>query len=877
MRTGEWLCTVSGCCVILTILTCASAIAQPAGPDPVRAHDIASLEGGLPPLETVPFAPVPAINAATLAGEALGARGEGPLAVASVHRTNISAFRAPGIVDESQADDDDRRLTWRLRFSAAGATSIGVGFTRYQMPPGGRLFVFTPDYQEILGPFTDAHNSDDGQLWVPRLPGTELVVEITVPADVMRDVEVEIGAVERGFLDESADTTFDDCQTDVVCSEANRYSRAVRSVAFTEVTISGTVWMCSGALINNTRQNRKLYFLTAYHCGGNKTVRDRSMWWSRDRVASLKVFWRHHSDYCGQRLARRRNQLWQSGSRFVAGNLETDFTLLELTRPLPESSTHVVHFAGWSRDPRTFNVVAGIHHPGGTAKSIAFDQRGPYKMNISPSWFYDAEQGWRWGFSYGRCSGDHCGGLLAAWDKGGTKGGSSGSPLFNGNQRILGQLWGGGGGTCGNERIEDEGSVYGWVKASWEGGGTSSTRLRNWLDPGRTGDVAINGIDAERARPNLVVRPTQVSDSTLYAGQTFTLFATVHNEGGGTAQATRLRWYHRPPGRGWTRFVTSNFVSALWPSQSTSQRFTTTAPSFVGTHRYAACVTSVPMENTGDNCSRSVSVTVRDVAGMPDLVVRNASVSDSTPVVGQQFRLYAEVRNIGTAASETTRLRYWRRPLEGNWELVGDNDYVPPFVPGRRVIYSTLLTAQPGMHEYTACVVPVRGEPSGSNCSRPYLTVTVSDAEYEVTIDAARFDRSESFEWDGEIFWRYWVDVTATNTGRRALVPTFAGDFTGNPSFLFVTFYDRSGNFLGLSLKDVYMGVAPWNPGEQRRGSLWATIRGHERSRVHSYVLSTYDQYGVACIGCEARQLLIDAEPDELFNLGTVPVRPSPE
>ena len=371
MRTGEWLCTVSGCCVILTILTCASAIAQPAGPDPVRAHDIASLEGGLPPLETVPFAPVPAINAATLAGEALGARGEGPLAVASVHRTNISAFRAPGIVDESQADDDDRRLTWRLRFSAAGATSIGVGFTRYQMPPGGRLFVFTPDYQEILGPFTDAHNSDDGQLWVPRLPGTELVVEITVPADVLRDVEVEIGAVERGFLDESADTIFDDCQTDVVCSEANRYSRAVRSVAFTEVTISGTVWMCSGALINNTRQNRKLYFLTAYHCGGNKTVRDRSMWWSRDRVASLKVFWRHHSDYCGQRLARRRNQLWQSGSRFVAGNLETDFTLLELTRPLPESSTHVVHFAGWSRDPRTFNVVAGIHHPGGTAKSIA--------------------------------------------------------------------------------------------------------------------------------------------------------------------------------------------------------------------------------------------------------------------------------------------------------------------------------------------------------------------------------------------------------------------------------------------------------------------------------------------------------------------------
>ena len=169
MRTGEWLCTVSSCCVLLT---CASAAAQPAGPDPVRAHDIASLEGGLPPLETVPVASVPGINAAALSADALQTRGTGPLRVASVVRTNISAFRSRGVVDESQVGDGDPQLTWRLRVAAAGATSIGVGFTRYQMPPGGRLFIFTPDYQEVLGPFTDAHNADDGQLWVPMLPGS---------------------------------------------------------------------------------------------------------------------------------------------------------------------------------------------------------------------------------------------------------------------------------------------------------------------------------------------------------------------------------------------------------------------------------------------------------------------------------------------------------------------------------------------------------------------------------------------------------------------------------------------------------------------------------------------------------------------------------
>ena len=73
------------------------------------------------------------------------------------------------------------------------------------MPPGGRLFVFTPDYQEILGPFTDADNRSHGELWIPRLPGEEIVVEISVPADAVADLQVEIGAVERGFLDRQSD------------------------------------------------------------------------------------------------------------------------------------------------------------------------------------------------------------------------------------------------------------------------------------------------------------------------------------------------------------------------------------------------------------------------------------------------------------------------------------------------------------------------------------------------------------------------------------------------------------------------------------------------------------------------------------------------
>lgn len=64
------------------------------------------------------------------------------------------------------------------------------------------------------------------------------------------------------------------------------------------------------------------------------------------------------------------------------------------------------------------------------------------------------------------------------WDEGTTEGGSSGSPLFNPNFRIIGQLQGGCA-ACGNHLAD----FYGRLPVSWLGGGISSSRLSNWLDP----------------------------------------------------------------------------------------------------------------------------------------------------------------------------------------------------------------------------------------------------------------------------------------------------------------------------------------------------------------------------------------------------------
>jgi lysyl endopeptidase len=77
------------------------------------------------------------------------------------------------------------------------------------------------------------------------------------------------------------------------------------------------------------------------------------------------------------------------------------------------------------------------------------------------------------------------------WDMGVTEGGSSGSPLFDNNGRIIGQLYGGES-ECNGTTDNGGFDIYGRFDVSWNGGGSSTTRLKDWLDPENTNAVTIN-------------------------------------------------------------------------------------------------------------------------------------------------------------------------------------------------------------------------------------------------------------------------------------------------------------------------------------------------------------------------------------------------
>ena len=280
----------------------ATAAAQPGFESPAPKFP------GLTPLSEVPVLETPAIDAAAGAGD-------GPRRFAEPFTVDVS----PLSHGRWETTPDGRTAVWRLRVVSAGAVSLNFGFTRYRMPPGGRLRVHTPDGAEVLGPYTDADNEEHGQLWTPILSGGDAVIEVTVPADRIGELDLGLAKVNRGFRDLAAPVAsgadfrpltdndlgphfvpsdlsnvpsqFIPCLIDVACPKGDPYRDQIRSVG--EITIDGA-FTCTGTLVNNTAEDGKPYFLTARHCF--ESAHNLSQ--LRALAASMVVYWNFERPAC---------------------------------------------------------------------------------------------------------------------------------------------------------------------------------------------------------------------------------------------------------------------------------------------------------------------------------------------------------------------------------------------------------------------------------------------------------------------------------------------------------------------------------------------------------------------------------------------------
>ncbi len=385
---------------------------------------------------------------------------------------------------------------WRLRITSPGASSINLGFGSYGMPEGGRLMVYAADMTHVLRPFTAADNEDHGELWTPVVASDDVVVEVTIPTKAIPDLDLKLASVNVGYRGFEAllDRAPGSCNIDVICPQGDAWRDDIRSVA---VISTGGSLFCTGFMVNNTSADATPYFMTANHCGINTS-----------NAASLVVYWNFESSTCGD-LGGGSLSDYQTGSTFRATYSASDFTLVELDDD-PDPSWGVT-FAGWSRADANATSSTAIHQPDCDVKCISFDydatQITTYLNTASP--------------------GDATHLRIVDWNVGTTEPGSSGSPLFDQNHRVVGQLHGGYA-ACGNESSD----WYGRFFKSWTGGATNATRLSNWLDAAGTGATTVDLLDP--TADGLGVTPSSGLTSTGEAGGPFTpgsIVYTLENQG----------------------------------------------------------------------------------------------------------------------------------------------------------------------------------------------------------------------------------------------------------------------------------------------------------------------------------------------------------
>ena len=268
---------------------------------------------------------------------------------------------------------------------------------------------------------------------------------------------------------------------------------------------------------------------------------------------------------------------------------------------------------------------------------------------------------------------------------------------------------------------------------------------------GQSGDTEdlfkVTVVAGAALAPDLVVDTPSASDSSPTAGASFTLNATVRNQGSGSSSSTTLRYYRSADAIITTSdtAVGTDSVSGLSASGSSDESISLTAPSDQGAYYYGACVDSVSDESdTTNNCSAAVTVTV-GAAPAPDLIVSTFTVRNSSPVTGQYFTMDVTVNNQGNGSSESTTLRYFRSTdatittSDASISLGG----VPGFLsvdglsPSGSVdkSASTPAPSTPGTYYYGACVGTVTGESDTTNNCSPAATVTVQAAAPDLVVD----------------------------------------------------------------------------------------------------------------------------------------------
>lgn len=385
----------------------------------------------------------------------------------------------------------DTGKLYLLELVSPSAYALQVYFDAFKIPKGAKMFVYDGGKKSFLGSFTHKNNFIDNTFATLPISDNSLIIEYYEPNHVEFEAELHIKDLVHTFSRHGpfSPEGSQSCEINVSCELGWGWDREIRSVAL----ILGQTWQngiwgywghCTGAMINNTAQDGRPYMLTARHCLDDAPIEIMN-------TANWIFLFDYQTEQCSDNGTDISGSVTPPQAKSIYGanilssdqwnSPTTDYLLLELNAtPTTLSSYHVV-YAGWdvSEDNATKSkYTVGIHHPSGDVKKISKDTGSPISVDAPsmdgnpPSGAQDTH--WK-----------------VTWNYGITEWGSSGSPLFNDNHKIIGQLHGGSS-FCDTPDAPD---YYGKFSRSYAEGG-----LALWLDPNNTFATSIGAYNPSMLR-----------------------------------------------------------------------------------------------------------------------------------------------------------------------------------------------------------------------------------------------------------------------------------------------------------------------------------------------------------------------------------------